>query len=83
MPLAVGIGAGWIVLPITMHNISELVWKYEEKFPAIADGHLRTRESIRRAWEMARVHTQAVVSTVDQKVGEGREAIEGWVRKGN
>ena len=82
VPLAVGIGAGWIVLPITMRNISELLWKYEEKFPAIADGHLRTRKSIQRAWEMTRVHTQAAVSTVDEKIGESREAIEGWVRKG-
>jgi MICOS complex subunit MIC26 len=82
VPLAVGIGAGWVVLPITMRNISDLLWKYEEKFPVIADGHLRTRESIQRAWEMTRVHTQAAVATVDEKIGEGREAIEGWVRKG-
>jgi organizing structure protein 2 len=82
VPLIVGIGAGWVVLPITMRNISELLWKYEEKFPAIADGHLRTKKSIQRAWEMTRVHTQAVVSTVDEKIGESREAIEGWVRKG-
>jgi organizing structure protein 2 len=82
VPLAVGIGAGWVVLPITMRNISDLLWKYEEKFPVIADGHLRTRESIQRAWEMTRVRTQAAVATVDEKIGEGREAVEGWVRKG-
>jgi len=82
VPLAVGIGAGWVVLPITMRNISELLWKYEEKFPAIADSHLRTSKSIQRAWEMTKVHTHAVVATVDEKIGEGREAVEGWVRKG-
>jgi MICOS complex subunit MIC26 len=82
VPLAVGIGTGWVVLPITMRNISELLWKFEEKFPAIADGHLRTSKSIQRAWEMTRVHTQAVVAKVDEKIGEGREAVEGWVRKG-
>jgi organizing structure protein 2 len=82
VPLAVGIGAGWVVLPITMRNISDLLWKYEEKFPVIADGHLRTRESIQRAWEMTRVHTRAAVANVDEKIGEGREAVEGWIRKG-
>lgn len=82
IPLVVGIGAGWVVLPITMRNISDLLWKYEEKFPAIADGHLRTRQSIQRAWEMTRTHTHAASTYIDEKIGEGREAVEGWVRKG-
>jgi organizing structure protein 2 len=82
VPLAVGIGVGWIVLPITMRNISDLLWKYEERFPVIADSHLRTRQSIQRAWEMTRVHTKAAAEFIDEKVGEGREAVEGWVKKG-
>jgi len=82
VPLAVGIGAGWVVLPNTMRNVSDLLWKYEERFPAIADGHLRTRQSIQRALEMTRVHTKAAGTFIDEKVGEGREAVEGWVRKG-
>jgi len=81
-PLAVGIGAGWIVLPTTMRNVSDLLWKYEERFPAIADGHIRTRQSIEQAWKFARVHTQLAVDKVDETVHEGREAVEGWVRKG-
>ena len=44
VPLAVGIGAGWVFLPITMRNISDLLWKYEEKFPAIADSHLENEK---------------------------------------
>lgn len=82
MPLAVGIGTAWVVLPVTMRNVSDLLWKYEEKFPAIADGHLRTRQSIQRAWEMTKVHSQAARTFIDEKVGEGRDAVEGWVRKG-
>ena len=41
IPLAVGIGAGWVVLPVTMRNVSDLLWKYEQRFPAVADerGH--------------------------------------------
>jgi len=82
VPLAVGIGAGWVVLPVTMRNVSDLLWKYEQRFPAVADGHLRTREGIEKAWRMARIHTQQAVNIVDDKVSSGREAVEGWVKKG-
>lgn len=82
VPFAVGIGAGWVVLPVTMRNVSDLLWKYEQRFPAIADGHIRTREGIEKAWRMARIHTQQAVTIVDDKVSSGREAIEGWVKKG-
>lgn len=81
-PLAVGIGAGWACLPVTMTNVSDLLWTYEKRFPAVAEGHIRTRESIEKAWRMAKVHTQQAVNVVDEKVGEGREAVEEWVRKG-
>lgn len=82
VPLAVGIAAGWVVLPVTMRNVSDLMWKYEQKFPAVADGHLRARTGIERAIYMTRLHTQQAARIVDEKVGEGREAVEGWVSKG-
>ncbi|KAI9745342.1 MAG: hypothetical protein M1818_001622 [Claussenomyces sp. TS43310] len=82
VPLAVGIGAGWVVLPITMRNVSDLLWTYEEKFPVVAEGHLRTRQSIVKAWDMARLHSQLAVNAVDDKVGEAREVVEEWVKKG-
>ena len=82
IPLAVGVGAGCVVLPVTMRNVSDLLWKYEQRFPALADGHIRTREGIEKAWTMARVHTQQAVNIVDDKVSSSREAVEGWVRKG-
>lgn len=82
VPLAVGIGAGWVVLPVTMRNVSDLVWKYEQRFPAIADGHIRTREGVAKAWHMARIHTQGAVNVVDEKIHSGREAVEDWVKKG-
>lgn len=82
VPLAVGIGAGWVVLPVTMRNVSDLLWKYEQKFPVVADTHIRTREGIEKAWRMARIHTQQAVNIVDDKVGSAREAAEDWVKKG-
>jgi len=82
IPLAVGIGAGWVVLPVTMRNVSDLLWKYEQRFPAVADGHIRTREGIEKAWRMARIHTQQAVDIVDDKVSGGRAVVEDWVKKG-
>ncbi len=82
VPLAVGISAGWVVLPVTMRNAGDLLWKYEQRFPAVADGHLRTREGIEKAWRIARIHTQQAVNIVDDKVSSSRSSVEDWVEKG-
>jgi organizing structure protein 2 len=82
IPLAVGIAAGWVVLPVTMRNISDLAWKYEQKLPAVASAHVRTRSAVERAVYMARLHSEQAVRIVDEKVHDGREAVESWVSKG-
>ncbi|KFY01892.1 hypothetical protein O988_02489 [Pseudogymnoascus sp. VKM F-3808] len=82
VPVAIGVAAGWAVLPVTMRNVSDLLWQYEQKFPALANGHLKAKSGIERAIYMTRVHTEQAVRVVDEKVGEGREAVEGWVSKG-
>lgn len=65
-----------------MRNVADLLWKYVQRFPAIADGHIRTGEGIEKAWHMARVHTQQAVSLVDEKVSSGRGVVEDWIKKG-
>ena len=82
VPAAIGIAAGWVVLPNTMQNVSNLLWKYEQKFPVVADTHLRARSGIEKAIYMAKLHTEQGKRIVDEKVAEGRESVEGWVRKG-
>jgi organizing structure protein 2 len=82
VPLAVGIGAGWSVLPITMQNTADLAWKYEQRFPVIAESHIRLRESLRQSLSFAKVHTNLGVRMVDDKVTEAREVVEGWVKQG-
>ncbi|EAA35355.1 hypothetical protein GE21DRAFT_375 [Neurospora crassa] len=81
-PLAFGLGAAWVVLPVTMNNVSSLVWKYEQKFPAVADAHIRTREGIEKGIYMAKVHAEIAQHKVDEAVTSVRETVEGWVRKG-
>ncbi|KAJ0166692.1 MICOS subunit MIC26 [Colletotrichum tanaceti] len=81
-PLALGITAGWTVLPITMGNVSNLAWKYEQRFPVVAQGHLKLRESIENSLRMARLHSEIGVRYVDEKVTDARETVEDWVKKG-
>ncbi len=82
VPLAVGLGAGWVVLPITMRNIGDLVWRYEERFPVIADNHLRIRRAAQEGWRQTKVHGLGFANAVDEKIQGGRDAAEEWVRKG-
>ncbi|KAB5580691.1 apolipo protein O-domain-containing protein [Coniochaeta sp. 2T2.1] len=81
-PVGFGVAAAWALLPVTMGNVSGLLWEYERKFPAVADAHLKTREGIEKAGSFARVHAQLGVRKVEETVHDAREAVEGWVRKG-
>ncbi|KAL6908434.1 apolipo protein O domain-containing protein [Trichoderma evansii] len=82
MPFALGVGAGWTVLPITMRNVSDLAWKYEQKFPAVAESHIKLREGIQKTISFAKVHREVGVQYVDDKVTDVREALENWVKQG-
>ena len=82
VPVAVGLGAAWIVLPVTMRNVGDLVWTYEEKAPVISMNHMRLRGAVEEGWRQAKIHGEATKRWSDERVKEGREAVEGWVRKG-
>lgn len=82
IPLALGIGASWTVLPVTSRNVADLVWEYEKRVPVIAESHIRLRENFEKGVSFARVHSQVGVQYVDEKVTDAREAVEGWVKQG-
>ncbi|TQS34474.1 hypothetical protein Golomagni_05140 [Golovinomyces magnicellulatus] len=79
LPMATGITAGSFLLPVTFRNISDLVWKNEQRFPVIADTHTRTVEAIEKAERMARIHSQQAVEMVNNKVSSTRKSIINWV----
>ena len=81
VPIAVGIGAAWVVLPVTSRNVGDLIWTYEEKAPAVALNHLRIRGAIEESWKQAKVRGEATKKWSDEMVKESREAVEGWVKK--
>lgn len=82
VPLALGIGASWTVLPVTSRNVSDLIWEYEKRVPVIAESHIRLRESVEKGASFARVHGRIGAQYVDEKVTDAREAMEGWVKQG-
>jgi organizing structure protein 2 len=82
VPAAVGVAAASAVLPITMRNVGDLVWTYEEKYPVIADAHLRTRARIQHFIETGKAHAGSTVGMVEGKVADVRDNLEGWVKKG-
>ncbi|KAF2130022.1 hypothetical protein P153DRAFT_290039 [Dothidotthia symphoricarpi CBS 119687] len=82
VPAAVGLGAAYAVLPITMRNVGDLAWKYEERYPVLADTHLRTKERISKFIETGKAHAGMTVGMVEGKLTETRENLEGWVKKG-
>ena len=81
-PLAVGITAGWMLIPVTMQNITNLSWEYEKRVPVIAETHTQVRSFAREAWRQTKVHAQAVTRWADETAGESREKVEGWGRNG-
>jgi organizing structure protein 2 len=59
-----------------------LSWKYEKRFPAVAETHVNIREGIKKGVSFAKVHSQVGVQYVDDKVTDARETVEGWVKQG-
>ena len=81
-PAAVGIGAAYVVLPHTMRNVGDLMWSLEEKSEFVAVNHLRIRGAAIEGWKQAKIRTERTRIWSEEVIREGRELIEGWVRKG-
>jgi MICOS complex subunit MIC26 len=81
-PPLVGITAAYAVLPHTMHNVGDLVWSYEKRFPVLADTHIRVKERVGRFVETGIAHTHMSYDMAENAVGDARKSVEDWVRKG-
>jgi MICOS complex subunit MIC26 len=82
LPVAVGIGAGWAIIPVTMRNVGDLAWRYEQKFPAIADTHVRVKDRVTQFVQTSVAHSKMSAVMLEDKIREGREKVEEWVSKG-
>ena len=81
-PLAVGIAAGWYLIPVTMRNTSDLIWEYEKKVPAVADTHTEISKLVSEAWKFTQAHTKGAAVWADEKTMEARKTVEELVSKG-
>jgi organizing structure protein 2 len=81
-PLAAGVAAGWYFIPVTTRNVGDLVWEGEKRVPGVADAHMQTKGFLEEAWRQSVIHGKVAGDWVDKTVGQGREVVEGWVRKG-
>ena len=79
-PLAVGVGAGWALIPYTMRNVGDLMWEGEKMAPPIAEGHMFVRGFVTEAVEQTKIHTKVARDWANRTSGDAREIIEGWVK---
>ena len=82
VPLAVGVTAGWMLIPVTMQNIADLSWKYEERVPMVRDTHIMIGSFAREAWKQMRQRGEVVAEKADGAAVDARKVLEGWVEKG-
>lgn len=81
VPFAVGLGAAWVVLPVTTRNVADLVWTFEEKAPVIANNHLRIRGAAMEGWRQIKLRGEATRQWSDERVKDSRQVVEGWVKR--
>lgn len=81
-PVVAGVVVARALLPVTCGNVGQLVWRAEQRVPALADAHEKTQERVetflRTGWE----HSKMGVAMFEERVGDVRRKIEGWVSKG-
>ncbi|KAL4810899.1 apolipo protein O-domain-containing protein [Aspergillus unguis] len=82
-PLVFGTIAAWSLLPVTMQNVSDLVWQYEKRFPVVADQHLYLRERAEQIWTTGVAHSGMARSMMEEKIGDARKKLEEVVSKGH
>jgi organizing structure protein 2 len=82
VPLVVGVGAGYVLIPATMRNVGELVWRFEERWPVVAETHVRVRERVSGFVGTGVAHSRMGAAMLEERIGEARERVERWVAKG-
>ena len=82
VPFALGIGVAWTVLPLTMRNVGDLAWRYEERVPFIKENHLRIRGAVGAAYKAGNETAERGRRWSEDTVRRSRERVEEWVSKG-
>lgn len=70
-----------MVLPITMRNVGDLAWSWEERVPVISLNHLRVRGAVEEGIKLAKERAAETRTWSEAMVKELREVLEGWAKK--
>lgn len=81
-PLAVGVTAGWLLIPVTMSNIADLSWEYEKNVPLISNTHAQIGGFTKEVWRQTKVHATLAADWADEKAAASRGKVESWVQDG-
>lgn len=81
-PLVFATGAAWAFIPETTRNTGDLLWRFEQKVPAVAESHLAVRKGIEDGLEWVEKEAENAKKSVDEGVHKGKKAVEDLVRKG-
>lgn len=81
-PVAVGVTAGWMLIPVTMRNTGDLIWEYEKKVPAVADTHMTIRDAAFEAYKAVREKSQGTIQWADKSSTDVRKKVEQFVGEG-
>lgn len=68
MPVVFGAAAFRYFLPQTCNNTGKLIWRFEQKAPAIAEAHVKTQQ-----------HVDGLVNGVSSAVSYGKKSLESSV----
>ncbi|KAI9792747.1 MAG: hypothetical protein M1833_001028 [Piccolia ochrophora] len=82
VPVAIGIGASWALLPLTTRNVADLAWQYEQKVPVISNNHLRIRGFTEEGWRIVKSRSQGAYEAAGGTLQGGRRVVEDWVKEG-
>ncbi|RMJ22621.1 Mitochondrial protein [Aspergillus sp. HF37] len=82
-PLAFGTVAAWSLVPVTMRNVSDLVWEYEKQVPALAEQHLLVREKGEHIYHTGVAHSGMARQMMEDKIGDARRKLEELVSRGH
>ena len=82
VPAALAFGAAWVVLPITMGNVSEFLWGWEvRKLPGLARRQVEVKGLVEGGFREGRRVVEIVRERVEEGVRKGREGLEGLAGK--
>ena len=79
-PAAVGITTAWYLLPLTMRNVSDLAWQYEERAPFIAENHLRARSLVLAGYKTGKEKSEGLTDWANDNLRDGIRGVESWVK---